>query len=91
MESCLDSVAAAWLAIRLVVSEGHSALDRAQPTRALEAYTDCLEARRKLVDASGPTIANVLDSVACAPVKINNLAKAFTGLEAALMMMDVGL
>jgi tetratricopeptide (TPR) repeat protein len=66
------------LAIRLL---GHIALDIAQPTRALEAYTECLEARRKLVDASKPTIANVLDSVACAHVELNNLPEAFAALE----------
>jgi tetratricopeptide (TPR) repeat protein len=67
-------------AVRLL---GHNALDIAQPKRALEAYTECLEARRMLVDTSDPTIANVLDSVACAHVELNNLPEAFAALEEA--------
>src|SRR4051794_31245492 len=67
-------------AVRLL---GHNALDMAQPTRALQVYTECLESRRKLVDPSDPTIANVLDSVACAQVELNNMPKAFEALEEA--------
>jgi tetratricopeptide (TPR) repeat protein len=67
-------------AVRLL---GHNALDTAQPTRALGAYTECLEARRKLVDASDPTIANVLDSVACTHVELDNLSEAFAALDEA--------
>lgn len=67
-------------AVRLL---GHNALDMAQPTRALQMYTECLESRRKLVDPSDPTIANVLDSVACAQVELNNTPKAFEALEEA--------
>jgi hypothetical protein len=48
---------------------GHNALDMAQPTRALQVYTECLESCRKLVDSSDSTIANVLDSVACGQVE----------------------
>lgn len=67
-------------ALRLL---GHNALDMAQPARALLVYTECLESRRKLVDSSDPTIANVLDSVACAQVELNNMPKAFEALEEA--------
>ena len=55
----------------------------ARPTRALQVYTECLEFRRRLVDSSDPTIANVLDSVACVQVELNNISKAFEALEEA--------
>jgi hypothetical protein len=67
-------------AVRLL---SHNALDMAQPTRALQVYTKCLESCRKLVDSSDPTIANVLDSVACAQVELKNMPKAFEALEEA--------
>ena len=67
-------------AIRLL---SHNALDMAQPTRTLQVYTECLESRRKLVDSSDSTIANVLDSVACGQVELNNMPKAFEALEEA--------
>lgn len=63
---------------------GHNALDVAQPTYALKAYTECLEARRIFLDPSDTTIANVLDSVACAHVELNNLPEAFAALEEAV-------
>ena len=67
-------------AVRLL---GHNALDMSQPVRALHAYTECLKSRRSLVDATDPTIANVLDSIACAHVELNDLPKAFEALEEA--------
>ena len=67
-------------AIRLL---GHNALYISQPTRALEAYTECLEAWRKPAGASDPTITSVLDSVACTHVELNNLPEAFAALEEA--------
>ncbi|KAI4155541.1 MAG: hypothetical protein LQ340_000932 [Diploschistes diacapsis] len=67
-------------AVRLL---GHIALDMAQPVRALQLYTECLEYRRKLVDSSNQSIANILDSIACAQVELNDTPKAFEALEEA--------